>query len=84
MVLLHGFILIVLRCRYSPFLVACYNPDTEEFQSVCRVMSGFADSFYTEVSMIVACLHVYYVRAGLMFDEPKLHVAVYHYIYFVV
>ncbi|KAG6720437.1 hypothetical protein I3842_03G061500 [Carya illinoinensis] len=34
---------------YSPFLVACYNPDTEEFQSVCRVMSGFADSFYREM-----------------------------------
>ncbi|KAL5571330.1 hypothetical protein UlMin_020927 [Ulmus minor] len=34
---------------YSPFLMACYNPDTEEFQSVCRVMSGFSDSFYTEM-----------------------------------
>ncbi|KAH9607975.1 hypothetical protein KSS87_020687 [Heliosperma pusillum] len=33
---------------YSPFLVACYNPDAEEFESVCRVMSGFSDSFYTE------------------------------------
>ncbi|KAG6527565.1 hypothetical protein ZIOFF_009676 [Zingiber officinale] len=31
---------------YSPFLVACYNPDTEEFQSVCRVISSFSDSFY--------------------------------------
>ncbi|KAG6538596.1 hypothetical protein ZIOFF_003720 [Zingiber officinale] len=31
-----------------PFLVACYNPDTEEFQSVCRIMSGFSDSFYLE------------------------------------
>ncbi|KAK1281112.1 DNA ligase 1 [Acorus gramineus] len=34
---------------YSPFLMACYNPETEEFQSVCRVMSGFCDSFYTEM-----------------------------------
>ncbi|KAL6286716.1 hypothetical protein ACE6H2_011106 [Prunus campanulata] len=34
---------------YSPFLMACYNPDTEDFQSVCRVMSGFSDSFYTEM-----------------------------------
>ncbi|KAL2522198.1 DNA LIGASE 6 [Forsythia ovata] len=34
---------------YSPFLMACYNPDTEEFQSVCRVMSGFSDVFYTEM-----------------------------------
>lgn len=37
---------------YSPFLMACYNPDTEEFQSVCRVMSGFSDSFYTEMKEI--------------------------------
>lgn len=34
---------------YSPFLMSCYNPDTEEFQSVCRVMSGFSDSFYVEM-----------------------------------
>ncbi|XP_030507869.2 DNA ligase 6 isoform X1 [Cannabis sativa] len=34
---------------YSPFLMACYNPDTGEFQSVCRVMSGFSDSFYAEM-----------------------------------
>ncbi|KAL3378170.1 hypothetical protein AABB24_004205 [Solanum stoloniferum] len=34
---------------YSPFLMACYNPDTQEFQSVCRVMSGFSDSFYVEM-----------------------------------
>ncbi|KAL6007403.1 hypothetical protein ACLOJK_032900 [Asimina triloba] len=33
---------------YSPFLMACFNPDTEEFQSVCRVMSGFSDTFYAE------------------------------------
>ncbi|KAI6691514.1 hypothetical protein NL676_028342 [Syzygium grande] len=34
---------------YSPFLMSCYNPDTEEYQSVCRVMSGFSDSFYIEM-----------------------------------
>ncbi|TVU35488.1 hypothetical protein EJB05_17379 [Eragrostis curvula] len=34
---------------YSPFLMACYNPETEEFQSVCRVMSGFTDEFYKEM-----------------------------------
>ncbi|KAI9162037.1 hypothetical protein LWI28_023160 [Acer negundo] len=34
---------------YSPFLMACYNPETEEYQSVCRVMSGFSDSFYKEM-----------------------------------
>ncbi|KAJ4847523.1 hypothetical protein Tsubulata_003941 [Turnera subulata] len=34
---------------YSPFLMACYNPETENFQSVCRVMSGFSDAFYIEM-----------------------------------
>ncbi|XP_062206534.1 DNA ligase 6 isoform X2 [Phragmites australis] len=34
---------------YSPFLMACYNPESEEFQSVCRVMSGFTDEFYKEM-----------------------------------
>lgn len=39
----------ILFIRYSPFLMACYDPDTEEYQSVCRVMSGFSDAFYKEV-----------------------------------
>ncbi|KAL4582488.1 hypothetical protein LXL04_007038 [Taraxacum kok-saghyz] len=34
---------------YSPFLMACYDHDTEEYQSVCRVMSGFSDAFYKEM-----------------------------------
>eukprot|EP00892_Ulva_mutabilis_P010605 jgi/Ulvmu1/7917/UM004_0149.1 len=32
---------------YSPYLLACWDPEAEEFQSVCRVMSGFSDAFYT-------------------------------------
>ncbi|GLJ09471.1 hypothetical protein SUGI_0110240 [Cryptomeria japonica] len=34
---------------FSPFLLACYDPDSEEYQSVCRVMSGFSDDFYREM-----------------------------------
>ena len=34
---------------YSPFLLAAYDPEAEEFQSVCRCMSGFTDAFYAEV-----------------------------------
>ncbi|KAK1370129.1 hypothetical protein POM88_036221 [Heracleum sosnowskyi] len=40
---------VLFSPKYSPFLIACYNPDLEEFQSVCRVMSGISDSFYTEL-----------------------------------
>jgi DNA ligase-1 len=35
---------------YSPVLLACYDPDTEELQSVCRCMSGFTDAFYQEMT----------------------------------
>ncbi|CAD6237405.1 unnamed protein product [Miscanthus lutarioriparius] len=41
--------LVPIGAWYSPFLMACYNPETEEFQSVCRVMSGFSDEFYKEM-----------------------------------
>lgn len=54
-----------LCCRYSPFLMACYNPDTEDFQSVCRVMSGFSDSFYTEVSDVVSNIIKFYTEVIL-------------------
>lgn len=33
---------------YSPFLLAAWDPDAEEFQSVCRCMSGFSDAFYAQ------------------------------------
>lgn len=42
--------IIIFNYRFSPFLMACYNPGTGEFQSVCRVMSGFSDAFYIEVT----------------------------------
>ena len=33
---------------FSPFLVAVWNAETETFQTLCRVMSGFTDEFYRE------------------------------------
>ena len=39
---------------FSPFLLAAYDPDTEEFQSVCRCMSGYTDAFYAEVGARLA------------------------------
>lgn len=33
----------------SPFLLAAWDPEGEQFQSVCRCMSGFTDQFYAEV-----------------------------------
>lgn len=31
---------------FSPFLCAIYEPSTGEFQSLCRILSGFSDEFY--------------------------------------
>ncbi|GKA59476.1 DNA ligase 6 isoform X1 [Tanacetum coccineum] len=36
--------------RYNPFLMACYDPDTEEYQSVCRVMTVFSVALNKEVA----------------------------------
>ncbi|MCO5599554.1 hypothetical protein L7F22_053660 [Adiantum nelumboides] len=39
---------------FSPFLLACYDADREEYQSVCRVMSGFTDAFYKQMKEFFA------------------------------
>ncbi|XVF20689.1 hypothetical protein REPUB_Repub12eG0023700 [Reevesia pubescens] len=65
---------------HSPFLMACYNADTEDFQSVCRVMSGFSDSFYEEMKeffsgdKILAKKPAYYQTAEVpdMWFSPEL------------
>jgi len=36
---------------FSPFLLAVYDPDSGDFQSLCRCMSGFSDDFYKEKSI---------------------------------
>ena len=33
---------------HSPYLLACWDAEREELQSVCRVMSGFSDAFYKD------------------------------------
>ena len=33
---------------HSPYLLACWDGEREELQSVCRVMSGFSDAFYKD------------------------------------
>jgi hypothetical protein len=37
---------------YNPCLLAYYDPDHEEYQSVYRVMSGFSDVFYKEMGQL--------------------------------
>lgn len=47
---------------YSPYLLAAYDPEREEYQSVCRVMSGFSDEFYKETKAFFD---------GRLIDRPK-------------
>lgn len=35
---------------FSPFLLAVWDPEREEYQSLCRCISGFTDAFYTETT----------------------------------
>jgi DNA ligase-1 len=35
---------------YSPFLLAIWDNNTEEYQSLCRCISGFSDKFYTDAT----------------------------------
>ncbi|KAL0378028.1 UNVERIFIED_CONTAM: DNA ligase 6 [Sesamum radiatum] len=56
---------------FSPFLMACYNPDTEDFQSVCRVMSGF-QMFFTQRACDL--VHLFQVkRLQTMHSLRSLH-----------
>ena len=49
---------------FSPLLVAVYDEDNEEYQSLCRVMSGFNDEMY---SMLTARLK----ENGVLNTKPR-------------
>ena len=52
---------------YSPYLLAAWCPESEEYQSVCRVMSGFSDEFYKASKA--------FFDDGRLLDGPKPYYA---------
>ncbi|KAI9016694.1 DNA ligase [Hyaloraphidium curvatum] len=50
---------------YSPFLLGCWNPDTEQIEAVCKAISGFSDDFYKKQ------LSVFSEESGLLAAEKK-------------
>ena len=52
---------------YSPFLLAVWDPEREEYSSMCRCMSGFTDVFYadrtarfSQPDVLLPCRPAYY------------------------
>lgn len=50
---------------YSPFLLGCWNQETQEVEAVCKIISGFSDAFYKQQ------LEVFSEESGLISPEKK-------------
>lgn len=66
---------------YGAFLLACYNPEGEEYQSICKIGTGFTDvdletfaNFYNEEGTSRTCdvPKPYYRISGLKALEPDV------------
>eukprot|EP00871_Galdieria_phlegrea_P004700 jgi/Galph1/5230/GphlegSOOS_G3814.1 len=51
---------------FGAFLLACYNSETEEFQTVCKLGTGFSDEFLSSISK-------FYTEGGHVLTEPRLY-----------
>ncbi|KAG5188162.1 ATP-dependent DNA ligase [Tribonema minus] len=52
----------------SPILLACWDPDSGELQSVCRCMSGYTDAFYKEMT-------AFYLEGNRTLERPPSYVS---------
>jgi DNA ligase-1 len=47
---------------YGAFLLACYNPNSEKYETVCNIGTGFSEALLTEI---------YNTLSPLVIDRPK-------------
>jgi DNA ligase-1 len=41
---------------YGAFLLACYDPDSENFQTICKIGTGFSEEILTEFYQLLSPL----------------------------
>ncbi|KAJ2920210.1 hypothetical protein MD484_g239, partial [Candolleomyces efflorescens] len=56
---------------YGAFLLACYDPDAEEFQTICKIGTGFSDEFLQECYTTLKPLEIPQVRGDLKVGGAK-------------
>ncbi|KAJ2921789.1 hypothetical protein H1R20_g15307, partial [Candolleomyces eurysporus] len=56
---------------YGAFLLACYDPDAEEYQTICKIGTGFSDEFLQECYDTLKPLEIPQVRGNLKVGGAK-------------
>lgn len=65
---------------YGAFLLACYDPDSEHFQTICKIGTGFSEEILTQFYELLAPLEIEVVRGDIevggakpdVWFEPKI------------
>ncbi|KAJ8906462.1 hypothetical protein NDN08_002955 [Rhodosorus marinus] len=64
---------------FGAFLLACYNPESEQYETTCKIGTGFSEAqltefseFYNEKDRIIGGRKSYYVFSGSTSLEPDV------------
>lgn len=65
---------------YGAFLLACYDPDSEHFQTICKIGTGFSEEILTQFYELLQPLEIQAVRGDIevggakpdVWFEPKI------------
>lgn len=56
---------------YGAFLLACYDPDSENFQTICKIGTGFSDEFLASSYETLQPLEIQAVRGDVEVGGAK-------------